>query len=200
MGNTVSRKRVCVKKVQVQDVEHVRIFYDENKYAGHPNRGGIWNFGDGEIVVAHLVKSVKYTDEGMEAPEGVKLWHPHDYTTMPGAGVILNHSFDNGRTWPESERTWIWHNDRYLEEILEWLQPTPASQREQIDLSQLDAISHFCNGEYLKWPIGGTGANTDPRSGRYYFGKMVPEPSFCLRSADRGRTWESRPTVIMPPQ
>ena len=47
-------------QVKVSDIKHVKIFYDDKMYAAHPNRGGICNFADGEIAVAHMLKPVDY--------------------------------------------------------------------------------------------------------------------------------------------
>ena len=65
---TPYRRRLGVRRVEIRDLRHVRIFHDPDLYAGHPNRGGIWNFGDGEIVVAHRVKGIDYqTSDWKEA-------------------------------------------------------------------------------------------------------------------------------------
>ena len=56
MQDNAMRRRIGTREVDLLDVEHVRIFHDPGLYAGHPNRGGMWNFGDGEIAVAHRVK------------------------------------------------------------------------------------------------------------------------------------------------
>ena len=85
------------RKVRLADVRHARIFYDDRMYAAHPNRGGIWNFGNGEIAVAHMVKPADYkTGEGVH----------HLYWNSTGAGVMLNRSYDGGQTWPEDEKGW----------------------------------------------------------------------------------------------
>lgn len=168
-----SRRKIGVNQVQPQDVRHVRIFYDENMYAAHTNRGGIWNFGDGEITVAHLLKPCEYqTDSDVG----------HSYA-MPEAGLMLNRSSDNGETWLESERNWIWNNSNSTYDLTEWLRPVDAAQREQIDLSAPDSMMHFCYSHYCR---GGYGA---------------PQPwvGFCVRSKDRGRTWEKKPSRIEGP-
>ena len=163
--------------VRLTDVSHVRIFYHENMYAAHPNRGGIWNFGGGEIAVAHMLKPVDYT-----TGEGVH----HGYSNNTGAGVMLNRSYDGGQTWPKDEKSWIWNNDRPVEEIHDWLYERP-DQHECIDMSHPGSIMHFGLTHYLRKP-------TDPGSAPIY-GNFA----FCLRSRDRGRTWEARPSPVPPP-
>jgi hypothetical protein len=202
MAHNVSRKRVGAKKVQVHDVQHVCVFYDENTYAGHPNRGGIWNFDDGEIAVAHRVKTIDYQTPDWQAIGA------HNFSQMPygqTSGIMINRSFDNGKTWPESEKHWIWNNDRPLGEILDWLQPVDPGEREQINLSDPDAIMHFSPaGEHLKWPLGGCDIDDHPSldpDKTFHLGrrKSYFMPAFCLRSRDRGRTWESHATLIDGP-
>ena len=194
------RRRLGAYPVAVRDLQHVRIFYDPNRYAGHPNRGGIWNFGDGELVVAHRVKTVDYRTPDWKMGNAA-----HDFSHMPAgatSGIMLNRSFDNGQTWPESEKTWIWNNDRSSDEILEWLRPRDADERERIDLSQPDAIMHFSPaGEHLRWPLGGSVRPELGAGGNFHLGKRpaLAMPTFCLRSRDRGRTWENHTTLIEGP-
>ena len=113
MATYPSRRRLGVRKVAVREVEHLRVHYDPTLYMYGPNRGGIWNFGDGELAVAYLAGPVDY-----QAPLAPLRTGRHAYPiTERGAkagGVLLSRSFDYGRTWPDSERSWIWHNDRTL--------------------------------------------------------------------------------------
>lgn len=163
------------RNIRLADIRHVRIFYDENMYAAHTNRGGIWSFGDGEIAVAHLLKPADYkTGEGVH----------HGYSS-PGAGVMLNRSYDSGETWPEAERRWIWNNDRSVEEIRSWLYDRPE-EYEEIDMSNRNSIMHFCTAHYLLKRKPGI----DPIHHGF---------SFCLRSKDKGHTWESKPSLVPPP-
>jgi hypothetical protein len=164
------------KKVKLADVRHVRIFYDDNMYAAHTNRGGIWNFGAGEIAVAHLLKPIDYT-----TGEGVD----HGYSNNPGAGVMLNRSYDSGETWPEDKKHWIWNNNRSIEEIRSWLYDDP-DQHDEIDMTHSDAIMHFGQTQYIRRAESG------------------PDPinhgiSFCLRSQDKGHTWDSKPSLVPAP-
>ena len=166
-----ARDRVGVKEVTIKDIEQNVVFYDKNMYSAHPNRGGLWNFGDGEIVVAHLVNT--------ECPYDGPQWVNHNYK-MPTTGVMAHRSFDNGKTWPAKEsKKWIWNNARTEEELIEWATPVPKEQRAKIDMSAPDSIMHLGHSHYVN-------------------SLTVAKPfrGLCIRSADRGRTWESKPTVI----
>ena len=132
MATYPSRKRLGVRKVEVRDVEHIRVHYDPNLYMYAPNRGGIWNFGDGEIAVAYLAGPVDYQAPPLEVRTG-RHAHPLFGRGARAGGVMLSRSFDYGQTWPDDERSWIWNNDRTLDEILDWLRPVHPEQREQID-------------------------------------------------------------------
>ena len=125
-----------------------------------------------------MLKPVDYkTGEGVH----------HLYWNSTGAGVMLNRSYDGGQTWPEDEKGWIWNNDRPVEEIRSWLYDRPE-QHEQIDMSGPDSIMHFgSETHYLR-------KRTEPG----------PQPiydnfAFCLRSKDRGRTWEEKPSPVPVP-
>ncbi len=201
------RRRLGVGRVRVSDVEHVRVHYDSNLYLFAPNRGGLWNFGGGEMAVAYLAGQMDYRrpipPSGLAGYRSTRHAQPFVDRSEGKTGVMLSRSFDYGRTWPEDQRTWIWHNQRSLEEILDWLRPVGRQQREEIDLGDPNAIIHFCPGLYLKFPFGGdTIVAEDPRvePGRnFHLGRREHPPSLCLRSADRGRTWESRATLIDGP-
>ena len=209
MKNPPLRRKVGVKRVAVRDVNHIRVFYDPNIYASHPNRGGIWNFGDGEIAVAHRLKPVDY-----KTGEGVKSPYHHDFSHSPWgneSGILLHRSYDNGQTWPESERVWIWRNKGMtLDQTLDRVRPVDRSQRERIDMGSADSIMHFCYaGEVLKYPFGGQGPEmeipADPIKG-FHLGRVSHlsgdydnPPTFSIRSPDRGRTWEHHVSLINGP-
>ena len=65
-----------------------------------PNRGGIWNFGDGEIALAYLAVPMNYTDD---LPPGYNR-HSGGPRSFRGAhekwgsesGVMLSRALDNG--------------------------------------------------------------------------------------------------------
>ena len=78
MAKNISRRTLGTQKVNVRNLEHVRIFHDANTYAAHPNRGGIWNFSDGQLAVAHRVKTIDYSN-----PQWRTILHPHNFAQMP---------------------------------------------------------------------------------------------------------------------
>ena len=202
MAKEASKRTVGVCTVELSDHRHTIVHRDEQMYFYATNRGGIWNFGDGEIAVAYLAVPIDY-NVMRDGPN--KNWHRHcgGPRSMWGhherwgneSGCIISRSFDNGETWPDKERQWIWNNDRTTDEILDWLRPRDRSEREEIDLGDTDSIIHFCHGTYLKHPLGGVGI--EPHS--FDLGRRRLMPTFSLRSTDRGRTWEEHATLIDNP-
>ena len=202
MPKIASKRRVGVRKVELRDHRHTIVHRDEGMYFYATNRGGIWNFGDGEIVVAYL--GIPMTYDAMEPGANVtwtrhcggprSMWRQHERWGSD-SGCMMSRSFDNGETWPDDQRQWIWQNDWSTDEMLEWLRPRPHAEREQIDLGDTDSIIHFCHADYLKWPIGTIGRP----SHEFHLGRRHHNPSFALRSRDRGRTWESHATKIDNP-
>ncbi len=196
-----SKRTVGVRRVVLEDVRHIIVHRDENMYLYATNRGGIWNFGDGEIAVAYLVVPMDYSimkdgpnqrwSRHCGGPRS--MWSRHERWGSE-SGCIISRSFDNGETWPDEERQWIWNNDRTTDEILDWLRPRPRAEREEIDLGETDSIIHFCHGVYLKPPIGSVGSESG-----FDLGHPRHPPSFSLRSRDRGRTWEKHATAIEHP-
>ena len=61
MAKHNSRRKVGVRKVEVSDLHHIRVHYDPNLYLNACNRGGIWNFGDGEIAIAYRARPMDYS-------------------------------------------------------------------------------------------------------------------------------------------
>ena len=197
-----SKRTVGVGKVQLSEVKHTKVHHDDHLYMFAPNRGGIWNFGDGEIAVAYLAVPMNYTDElpagynrHSGGPRSFRGEHPRWGSE---SGAMLSRSLDGGETWTDSDRQWIWNNDRTIDETLDWLRPRDPDEREQIDLSAPDSIIHFCHGEYLQWPLGGS-SNQPNKEINFHLGKPKHNPSFGLRSRDRGRTWEPHATLIAAP-
>lgn len=208
MAEHATRKRVGVRRVGVSDVHHIKVFYDKDIYASHPNRGGLWNFGDGEIAVAHRLKRVDY-----KTGEGVNFPYHHDFSHSPWgdeSGILLHRSHDNGQTWPEGERVWIWSNKGLtLDETLNRLRPVDVSRRQRIDMGSADAILHFnYAGEHLKFPFGGVDTEHEPPADpikAFHLGRVSHlsggdnPPTFSMRSPDRGRTWEHHVAMINGP-
>ena len=168
-----AQNSIGIKQVGIGEVEHNIVFYDEHMYSAHVNRGGIWGFDDGEIAVAHLVNS--------RCPYDHPKWVAHGYS-MSSAGVFLHRSFDEGKTWPAAEsKKWVWHNDRSTDEILDWLRPPGRRERQRIDMGAADSIMHFSYSHYMPARV------------------QRPWRAFCLRSPDRGRTWEAHPSLLPGP-
>ena len=199
-----SKRTVGVRSAEVSDVRHIKIHHDDHLYPFAPNRGGIWNFGDGEIALAYIAVPMNYTDD---LPAGYNR-HGGGSRAFQGAhekwgsesGVMLSRSLDWGETWPESERQWIWNNNRTIDETLDWLRPRDIGEREEIDLGDPNSIIHFCEAESsLKWPIGGS-LNDPNKEVNFHLGKPKHFQSFCVRSTDRGRTWEKHATLLDAPR
>ncbi len=204
MPQDTSKRTVGTGHVELRDIEHIRVHYDENLYLCATNRGGIWNFGDGELAVAYLAYPMDYKAElpaGLTRHVGgARAFRGRHERWGDQSGVMLSRSLDGGQTWPESERQWIWHNNRSVDEIIDWLRPMPAVKREQIDMGDPNAIIHFCHGEYLKHPIGDYPFEALGEAFNFHLGRRDHHVSLALRSADRGRTWESHASVIDGPQ
>ena len=58
-----SKRTVGVRQVELSEVKHTKIHYDDHLYVFAPNSGGIWNFGDGEIAIAYVAVPMYYTDD-----------------------------------------------------------------------------------------------------------------------------------------
>ena len=160
---------------EVRDLEHFVVDYSRDRYAGHPRQGGIFNFGGGEIAVIYNRAPCRYK---------VRTDVQHDYGGYHSrAQAIIARSFDSGGTWDRSHDVVVYDESRPIEELRAFLAQageTPKLTRETIDLSAQDTAIYF---------------------GRTYTGPGDPPGMVCfaVRSADRGKTWESVPTVVYPP-
>lgn len=61
MAEHSMERTVGVRKVVLKDLRHNIVHRDEGMYFYCTNRGGIWNFGDGEIAVAYLAVPMDYS-------------------------------------------------------------------------------------------------------------------------------------------
>ena len=59
------------------------------------------------------------------------------------SGCIISRSFDNGETWLDDDRQWVWTNDRTTDEILDWLRPRGKSEREEVQIVRHIAGTFF---------------------------------------------------------
>ena len=159
------------------DVHHMKLCYSKDRYCGHPRQLPFRNFGGGEIAVAHCHAPASY-----KTRENIGHGH-HQY--MGRAQVLLQRSLDHGETWRPEDEVVIWDHSLDLAERRAIVQRAdePGVAREEIDLTSPDAMVAF--------PRQATGPE-DPE------GRPTLE-CFALRSAYRGRTWETVPTRVSPP-
>ncbi len=186
------------REVSIEDVEHVHICGDKSLYCAHPRQGGLWNFGGGELAVIHHHAPWPYAER-----------HPmHGF----GSGYkskcvwMLNRSTDGGRTWPEENNVVVYDETMPFDEKRAFLHHD-AAERDVIDLGAPDSMVVF-GRTWLGETAGGEATEVFGALGKDGAAPVdceAPNPDKCLttcfalRSGDRGRTWESFPTVIGGP-
>ena len=107
----------------------------------------------------------------------------HDFGGYHSRAVLLlQRSTDGGRTWPGKNDVEVWNEAAPQEERESYLLSGLTSPREEVDLSKPESIVLF--PRTFLGPL------------RYGASQMI---AFALRSADKGRTWEKFPTLILPP-
>ena len=161
-------------KQVISDVQHIKLHGDPNTYCGHPRQCGLFNFGQGEIVVMHNHAPSLYQ---------VRRDIQHDFAGYHSrAVVLLQRSLDGGRTWPGENDIPVWNEAAPQEQREKFLLSALTSPRESIDLSKPESMIFF--------PHTFLGPN------QYGAPQMV---AFALRSPDKGKTWERIPTLVLPP-
>jgi len=161
----------------LRDVHHIKLCYSKGRYCGHPRQSPFRNFGGGEIAVSHFHAPANY-----KTRENITHGH-HHYKGR--SQVLLQRSLDHGETWLRENDTVIWDHSRPLAERQAILHRAdePGVAREEIDLSSPDSIVAF--------PRHATGPENP---------EGLPNlECFAVRSADRGRTWETVGTRLTPP-
>jgi hypothetical protein len=173
--------------VRITDVEHLKVDYARDRYSGHPRQGGIFNFGNGEIAILYHRAPCAYHSR-TDVLHDFGGYHSHSQ-------VIMARSYDFGQTWDRTDDVVVFDETKPVEERRAFVRQVdttmpiapdaidlsaPVVPRERIDLTSPDTAICF---------------------GRTYAGTGDPPALVCfaLRSADRGRTWETVPTPILPP-
>lgn len=159
----------------LRDINHFKIDYDTDRFAGHPRQGGVFNFGNGEIAIIYNRAPCSYQ---METEVH------HDYGGYHSRSQqVLARSYDYGQTWDRKNDVVIFDESASIETRRKFLMQTsenPTVPRAKIDLNASDSAIFF---------------------GRTWSGEGDPPFMMCysVRSADRGHNWEMVPTLINPP-
>ena len=140
-------------------------------YCGHPRQVLFKQFPDGELVVGHNHAPCVYS-----SPDDVR----HDLHGYHSRAIaLLQRSDDEGQTWPSSEEVAVYDETRSTEEKRTFLYQ-PDAPRADFDMFHPDSLFFF---------------------GRTYLPEERGKTAVCLslRSADRGHSWETVPTLIEHP-
>jgi hypothetical protein len=168
--------------VKISDVKHIHICGGKNLYCAHPRHGGLWNFGNGELALIHPHASWPYKE---------KLPHGFGKGYKSSCVWLLQRSTDGGESWPEENNVVVYDETLPVEKRVEILFPRNP-ERERINLSAPESI--VCFGRTLLGDLRPLDTNVArPKQGR------ASTTCFALRSADRGRTWDDKATVIRDP-
>ena len=123
---------------ELTEVHHIKLCYSKDTYCGHPRQSGIFNYGNGEIVVLHSHAPSRYQDQDDVS---------HSFTTgyASRAKILLQRSLDSGKTWPRENDVVVWDESLSIEEkrAILYRSDEPGVPREQIDLTSKDAAVFF---------------------------------------------------------
>ena len=87
-------------EVTVKDVRHSRVCGGQGLYCAHPRQGGLFNFGDGELVLIHPHATWPYE---RERPN-----HGFGSGYKSRCVWLLQRSTDGGMTWPECDNVIVY--------------------------------------------------------------------------------------------
>ena len=161
--------------IDLKDVRHIKLCGSKQTYCGHPRQCGIYNFGGGEIAVAHHHAPSRYDVAG-----DVK----HNSPGVHARAVrLLQRSLDSGETWPQENNVVIFDESAPLEKRRNQVFGVPDKPRERMDMSQ--------DGAIFNWVKSWVGPEDEAG-----IPKLIP---FVLRSVDKGHTWEHTPTIVQHP-
>jgi hypothetical protein len=170
------------KRVEIEGLRHIKVCGRKDTYCGHPRKGGMFNFGNGEMAVIHDHAPCSY-EWRSDASHSVY----HGYVSRSVA--LLQRSLDGGETWPEEENVVVFDQTAPLSARQEFLSGE-GKKRKEMDMSQKESIFYF----------GTTPAGRgEPDVARQPMPVAPPMVCFALRSSDKGRTWEDAPYVMRPP-
>lgn len=173
---------------QTSEVQHSIVRRREDLYCGHVRQGGLYRFAGDELVLGYYEAPCAYRSAA-ESEHGHTGYHGR-------ARLVLDRSFDGGRSWSWDDRVVVHDATLPLEQKQERLFRNPYP-RGQLDMSGPDAAYLFGSA------YAGDPTDRDMRAGAQDADKVVKgEPElvqYVIRSTDRCRTWEKHPLVIPPP-
>lgn len=156
---------------RIYDISHSVVCFSPQTYCGHPRQTLFKYFGGGEIVVGHNHAPCNYKTAS-DVSHDLGGYHSRSC-------ALLQRSMDGGKTWPEEDNVVVYDETMPEEKKKSFLFPAEAG-REEYDMFAPDSLFFF-GRTYLPEERG-----------------KIPV-CFCLRSANRGRTWEKTPTIVTHP-
>ena len=122
----------------LKEIEHVKVDYDKQRYAGHPRQGGIFAFGKEEIIVLYNRAS-----SGYEKQSDIN----HDFVGYHGRSqVVLARSLDGGSNWDRANDVIVFDQTKTETQRLAFIKQAdddPGIERDQIDLNAPDSAIFF---------------------------------------------------------
>ena len=135
----------------LSDVHHTKLCYSKHTYCGHPRQTGIFNYGNGELLVGHSHAPSRY-----QVPKDIGHSFTNGYASR--ARIIFQRSYDHGETWSVEEPAVVWDESLPLEEkrAILYRADEPAVPREQIDLTGPDAAVYFTRAPPVRHTVQST--------------------------------------------
>jgi hypothetical protein len=187
------------KGMRLRNIRHVTVDYDRRTYCGRPRQCGIKAFGGGDMAVLYWRGACAY-----EAAKDVSDSLRDGW--LGRAEVVLRRSRDDGETWSPREDVIFWSNAQPAQEQAAFLCKNPAD-RAVLDMSRPEAMFFFGRSPIKTKRVveltkpGWTCETALAETKRDRKAEANPRPTtvFQIRSADKGRTWESAPLVLDAP-
>lgn len=160
-----------------RDIEHIRIAGGSGLNCMWPRYGGLWRWDD-ELLAAFIESPCAYRHPPEAARDLNGIWK-RGY-------VRLRRSFDGGKTWDDDGKAFdnsiSFDRQRQILRLDGYRGHTPE-QRAAIPADSPDTL----------WLMGRAWCGSEIQGTR--FRQSV---AYCIRSADRGRDWETTPGVLFP--
>ena len=169
---------------EISELEHFTIFHDPSQYSAHPRQCPFKYLGGGEVIMGFTRATTVKGGDSYEDPNDVRHGFVEGEYKSRGV-VVIRRSTDGGTTWPDEEESIVYESRMPMDKKRAFL-TSAGSERAKFNMFSPESLFYFGRA-YL------------PESEKETAVGQMRLVCFAIRSQDKGKTWETVPSIIKHP-